>query len=144
MKKEEAIIVDIDGTLANLDHRIHLIRKPNKNWNLFFEKMNDDKPIEQTINKIKEFYDDGFKILIVTGRPETYESITVEWLNKHLPFEEFELIQRRKNDNRPSYQFKQSVLTELKQKYKIRFFTDDKEEDINMYHKGGLSTIKVE
>ena len=68
MQKEEAIIVDIDGTIANLDHRIHLVRKPNKNWKLFFEKMNDDKPIEKTINKIKELHDDGFKILIVTGR----------------------------------------------------------------------------
>ena len=141
MQKEEAIIVDIDGTIANVDHRIHLVRKPNKNWKLFFEKMNDDKPIEQIINKIKELHDDGLKILIVTGRPETYQSITSAWLNKHLPFEEFELIQRRKNDNRPSYQCKQSALIELKQKYKIKFFMDDKEEDINMYQKGGLRLL---
>ena len=141
MQKEEAIIVDIDGTIANVDHRIHLVRKPNKNWKLFFEKMNDDKPIEQIINKIKELHDDGLKILIVTGRPETYQSITSAWLNKHLPFEEFELIQRKKNDNRPSYQVKKSILIELKKKYKIKFFLDDKEEDINMYLNEGCQLL---
>lgn len=38
--KTKAIIVDIDGTIANITHRLHHVKQPNgkKNFDAFFEK----------------------------------------------------------------------------------------------------------
>ena len=43
MKK--AIIFDIDGTLANLDHRLrHILNEP-KDWDSFYRDIDKDQPI---------------------------------------------------------------------------------------------------
>ena len=38
-------IFDLDGTLANLDHRLHFIRKENPDWESFNASVGEDKPI---------------------------------------------------------------------------------------------------
>ena len=40
------IICDIDGTLADLHHRLHHIKNGNKNWDAFFAEVKDDLPIQ--------------------------------------------------------------------------------------------------
>lgn len=39
MDKRNAIIFDIDGTLANLDHRLRHILKEPKDWDAFYSDM---------------------------------------------------------------------------------------------------------
>ena len=51
MKK--IVICDIDGTIANNDHRQDLLNT-HDDWDNFFLAMMDDKPIEKVINLVKE------------------------------------------------------------------------------------------
>ena len=46
MYKRKAIIFDIDGTLANNEHRQHFLIEETKNWEEFFRNMSKDSPIE--------------------------------------------------------------------------------------------------
>ena len=46
-------IVDLDGTLANCDHRLHHIDGAKKNWDLFFQECSDDTVIQPMLNLIK-------------------------------------------------------------------------------------------
>ena len=39
------IIVDVDGTVADLTHRLHYVTNGNKNWKRFFRDVYMDSPI---------------------------------------------------------------------------------------------------
>jgi hypothetical protein len=44
------VIVDIDGTVADVHHRLHHIQgRGRKNWKRFFESMDYDTPIASVI-----------------------------------------------------------------------------------------------
>jgi 2-hydroxy-3-keto-5-methylthiopentenyl-1-phosphate phosphatase len=87
--KKEAIIVDIDGTLANCDHRRHFVDGTHgkQDWKSFYDGMETD-----TVNKWCKFIIDSCVddfaymekyVLLVSGRPEKYRKITLNWLEKN-------------------------------------------------------------
>lgn len=39
-------IFDLDGTLALIEHRLHFIQGPKKDWRGFFGAVGDDSPNE--------------------------------------------------------------------------------------------------
>jgi phosphoglycolate phosphatase-like HAD superfamily hydrolase len=43
------IIFDLDGTLANIDHRRHLVEGPQKDWDAFFKACDKDIPNTQIV-----------------------------------------------------------------------------------------------
>jgi hypothetical protein len=47
------ILCDIDGTVANNDHRQHFL-EGKKDWDGFFDKLDEDEPIRPIINKVIE------------------------------------------------------------------------------------------
>jgi hypothetical protein len=42
--ERNVVLVDMDGTLANVSHRLHWVRGGKKNWNKFFREMHKDPP----------------------------------------------------------------------------------------------------
>ena len=80
MNKPHAVIMDLDGTLCNTDHRIHHLRKDPKDWGAWNDGIKDD---ELNINVkravfglIRPFAVDPSALLIVTGRFEKYRAAT--------------------------------------------------------------------
>ena len=63
------ILCDIDGTVANNDHRQHFL-EGKKDWDGFFDALDKDKPIFLIINKIIRENESGKNIIFLTGRPE--------------------------------------------------------------------------
>ena len=63
------VICDIDGTVANNDHRQHLLNG-FKTWDLFFNALDKDTPILEVIEYVLELHSNGKKIVFITGRPE--------------------------------------------------------------------------
>lgn len=47
------ILVDIDGTIADIIHRLHFIQGPRKDWPAFFDAMDKDEPIPEMIELVK-------------------------------------------------------------------------------------------
>ena len=77
-------LFDLDGTLANGDHRVHLIRdKTPKDWPAYFAACVDDAPIPHMI-KLAWRLGSLVDILIVTGRSDEVRAETMAWLHKHL------------------------------------------------------------
>ena len=74
-------VFDIDGTLANNDHREHLAQA--KKWDEFHKLAPGDKPLEATAAVARALHEAGHRIAIWTARPDTYWSETRDWLNKH-------------------------------------------------------------
>ena len=84
MKK--IILRDIDGTIANNDHRQHFL-EGKKDWDGFFLELINYEPIFPIINKVIEEYKAGKDIVFLTGRPEKYRYSTSLWLKEYFDFE---------------------------------------------------------
>ena len=50
------ILCDIDGTVANNDHRQHFL-EGKKDWDGFFSELVNDQPIQIIIDKVINNYD---------------------------------------------------------------------------------------
>lgn len=137
--KQKALIVDIDGTLANTDHREHLAK--TKNWPGFFAAGKDDPPITEIIDLVSRYAD--HKIILCTGRPENYRILTVEWLAKHeIPYEK--LYMRLDNDFRSDAIIKETIYRQkIEPYYKISFVLDDRKKVVLMWRKIGLRCLQV-
>jgi len=85
MSEKKIVICDIDGTIANNDHRQHFL-EGKKDWDGFFSSLSEDKPIFEIINKINNLNFKGHKITFLTGRPEKYRGETKKWLNRFFSF----------------------------------------------------------
>lgn len=143
MSKEKAIIVDIDGTIADNNHRTHLVEGKKKDWEQFFEKMVDDKPIAENICKIRKFFNQGLNVLIVSGRYERYECLTRLWLDKYLGIDKYLLFQRSNKDYRNSIVLKKEILINIKKNFDIKAVMENDEKIIKMYKEQGLNCIKI-
>ena len=77
----QAIIVDIDGTLADLSHRLHHIKGGRRDYEAFYAAMGADpliKPIRDLVGILYEgAYATGEPVIILcSGRPERYRKVT--------------------------------------------------------------------
>jgi len=114
-------ICDIDGTLADIGHRLRFIQSEPKDWDGFFEACAEDKPIKVVIDVIRAIGfvawhthndDDYSKIIYLTGRPERVREKTHRWLAVNgLP--DGELIMREDGDHRPDTIAKRELLEKI-------------------------------
>ena len=82
---KKTVIFDLDGTLANIDVRRDKSMKPNGklNWDIFAAPdsiKNWDKPNDPVGKMAKLFHQDGFKIVIFSGRNDRGFDATIDWL----------------------------------------------------------------
>lgn len=81
----EYVIVDIDGTVADLRHRLHFIQGERKDWDGFYSNVGDDSPIPHTFDVVNALALSGCQLVFVTGRPDRTYYPTVDWLERFLP-----------------------------------------------------------
>jgi phosphoglycolate phosphatase-like HAD superfamily hydrolase len=81
-------IFDIDGTLADNEHRQHHLEGENKEWDAFFEKQHLDEPYQPVLDVLHALANDrpGDAVIIVTARDERFRADTLEWINRHIPW----------------------------------------------------------
>ena len=141
---EKAIIVDIDGTLANIDHRLKFIQGKKKDWKAFHdpELVAKDK-VNEWCKAIMNWADiNGVWILLVTGRPNSLEKVTREWLyGVRVRFDE--LCMRASNDFRPDFVVKKELYEKcIKRKYDVLFVLEDRAQVVEMWRGLGLVTLQ--
>ena len=96
-------IFDIDGTIANIEHRLPLITGENKDWDLFYQMMYNDKPICDVVQTLRRLKNTGADIIFITGRPDKYMKETEEWLRRYTEISKPMLIMRKNGDHREDY-----------------------------------------
>ncbi len=99
MKK--LIIFDIDGTLADQDHRQHFVKNKPKDWKQYFDNIHLDTPKKDTFLMLKLLAESGqFTIECWTGRDESLREKTVQWLKDHQIYQYISKIQMRPVNNK--------------------------------------------
>lgn len=142
LNKPRAAIFDIDGTLADMEHRKHLAEK--KEWDAFFTAMPQDAPKQPIIDLLKMYYHFGHAIILVTGRPKTYENHTREWLRQHgiLPYVR-DLYMRPAADKRGDDEVKKEIFLEsIGPLFDTKYVIDDRNKVVNMWRSLGLTVLQ--
>ena len=89
---KNTVIFDLDGTLANIDVRRDKSLKPNGklDWDIFASPtsvMDWDTPNKPVVKMAQLFHNDGFRIVIFSGRNDRSFHATRDWLKIHnVPF----------------------------------------------------------
>jgi len=85
MPDKAIAVFDLDGTLANVEHRIHLIEKkdPQKgDYDAFYEASVKDTPNQEIIDLCNKWAS-SHEIYIASGRSDQVREQTEKWLHDH-------------------------------------------------------------
>ncbi len=137
----DAIIIDIDGTLANCHHRLHHL----PNWDAFFGAMENDQPIWPVIELAVAYFSSGWPIILCSGRPEQYRRVTEDWLSRYdVPYSV--LYMRPTGDHRPDTQVKRDILSMIRNNniYNPVLAVDDRPCIVKMWREEGLICLANE
>ena len=141
MSDKKIILCDIDGTVANNNHRQHFL-EGKKDWDGFFSELINDEPIIKIIEKINAYHDAGKNIIFLTGRPEKYRYSTTLWLKENFDFE-FKLLMRKNNDYRNKLEVKEEIFNENFLSNDIEYIFDNDIDLIEMWNEKGIKTVFV-
>lgn len=142
---EQVVIFDLDGTLADINHRLHHIENGNKNWDAFYAACPNDGPKEPIIELARMCDDAGHTIIISSGRSENVRQETIDWLNKYKI--NYSALHMRPNACFvPDQQLKKVWLEQglFGPKENILFVVEDRDRMVEMWRKAGLTCLQVE
>ena len=136
MKDKNLIICDIDGTLANVQHRLHYIKNPDgskkpykeRDWDSFHKACVDDTLYKDVREILWNIYDAGRRrefsdriVYFFSGRSEVVRKETEEWLREHVVSpsmceygEKPNLYMRKEGDIRNDIEVKREMIKTLK------------------------------
>ena len=121
--KPMVAVIDIDGVVADVRHRLHHVTGAHSNWRAFYAAAGDDGLLvegEKTVRALAEVYD----IVYLSGRPEGLRAVTEDWFHRHdLP--EGTLRLRPYADYRPGSVLKVDALDELSRTHTVVVLVDD-------------------
>ncbi len=142
MSKYNAIIVDLDGTLCDVEHRVHHVKSNPKNWQAFNQAMDEDKSYFWCIELIAAMRERGYKIYFVTGRDENYRGMTESWLKRHNVSHDG-LYMRPSRDFREDSDIKEEIYrTEIETQAQVLFVVDDRKSVVERWRKLGLTCLQ--
>jgi predicted kinase len=140
----DIIICDIDGTIADLTHRLHYVKGDTKDWQSFFDLVGQDEFRYDVWGKVK--YDSGnhnAEIIFVSGRSDTTRSETVRWLREHTGLNSFKLIMRQSWDRRDDTVVKREMYDKYLSRMRVVRVYDDRPRVIRMWRDLGLDVVDV-
>jgi hypothetical protein len=141
----EAIIVDIDGTLA------HMTGRSPYDYSLVGEDIIDE-PIRDLVNDWLFCGDEELPrhVLVVSGRDHSCRSQTLAWLNKHYVgwwalYMRPENAKDHNGNKLPDWIVKLDIFNrEIRHHYNVRFVLDDRNQVVEMWRKLGLKCLQVQ
>lgn len=79
------VVFDLDGTLANTDHRAHFLQRQGskKDWRSFYAACDLDEPHSHIIEVFQALVAAGHKVEIWSGRSDEVRDKTEAWLHNH-------------------------------------------------------------
>lgn len=134
----EAVIVDIDGTVAN--HKG--VRDPYDT-----SRYHLDKPKPEVIRIVQ---DNAYraipkKIIFVSGRDAKFKDVTLEWLFEHVKVPVEGLFMRPEGDTRRDDIIKLELFdAHIRGKYNVAFVLDDRNRVVKAWRSINLLTLQVD
>lgn len=116
-------IVDVDGVVADVRHRLgHLARRP-KDWDRFFADAVDDPLLDEGAAVVRRL-DDDHEVVFLTGRPAHCRADTERWLEAN-GLGGHRLVMRPPGSFRPAAEAKVAMLAEVAVGREVGIVVDD-------------------
>ncbi len=129
----KAAIIDIDGTLA-FSEGVRSIYD--------FTRVHLDAPDTFVVDAVRGLRDQGYHIVITSGREDLCRVQTWTWLYYHLGFEPSELLMRKAKDMRKDCVVKKEIFfRDIAPKYNVIGVIDDRPQVVRMWHSIGLRVL---
>lgn len=133
----DALIVDLDGTLALMNGRNPYDASTCEN----------DLVNEPVADIVREFASNGFTILLTSGRSAKHQEQTERWLHAHSfrePYGTYHLFMRKEGDSRRDNIVKREIYEQhIQGKWNIRFVLDDRTQIVRVWRELGLTCLQV-
>jgi len=131
--KPEAVICDIDGTLA-----LRGERDPHD-----LEHVGDDKVNRPVAVVLRALYAMGYRIVFTSGRQESCRPATKQWIEDNTYVESFDLHMRGNHDGRPDSEVKREMLDIVRLDYQVFLVLDDRDSVVKMWRDNHIPTWQV-
>lgn len=126
-RRETALAVfDVDGVLADVEHRRHHVEGGRRDWAAFFAAAADDPPLDRGVALVRQAQRDGLVVVYLSGRPERLRDVTARWLEQH-GCPPGELVLRPDDDRSPAVRLKTALLRQIGAALPIALLVDDDE-----------------
>jgi hypothetical protein len=137
------IVFDIDGTLANVDHRRQFVASRPKNWAAWNAGMKNDTVNEDIVFILDTFLDRGNTIIICSGRGEETREVTEQWLaDQEIGFTK--LFMRKAKDYRKDSIVKVELLQQIREQFGEPFlWFDDRMQVVEAIRAEGIRVLQV-
>jgi acid phosphatase class B len=153
LKGKDIVVFDIDGTIANLDHRLHFLPQglhadygnQDVDWEAYHEGCDKDAPITATMTLLRIFHNvPQIQVVFFTGRNELARDKTVQWLKDHKVDPVEFLFMRPDYNDQPNAHLKKIWLGMVKRAGgNVMFSFDDDPSVCRMYKENGVTCFKV-
>lgn len=135
MKK--CVIFDVDGTVANNDHRVHHVENKPRDWDAYHSLMHLDT-VHEPVVALARIIRGTYPLVFCSGRMERYRDLTVEWFKlNEVPFDGFYM--RATDDLRDDVIVKRELLGLIRADgWDPVFVVDDRSSVVKMWREEGL------
>lgn len=116
-------VIDLDGVLADVGHRLHHLERRPKDWAAFFAGLDDDPLLPEGLAVARRLSEEH-RVVYLSGRPERTRARTQAWLDRH-DVPRGRVLLRRDHDRRPSRVLKVGVLRRLAAQAEVAVLVDD-------------------
>lgn len=136
------VICDLDGTLANIDHRLNLIYRKAPKWDEFHTKCSEDSVNIWCKNLIEVLFFYGYEVHIVSARPAFVYGATQTWLyNNAIPFTALHLLG---DGGTPDEKLKREWFKKQEGNFvkRVSFVLEDRQRVVDMWRDLGLICLQ--
>ena len=142
MPDEPLAIVDLDGVVADVRHRLHHIRGRRKDWDAFFAAAARDDVHPEGAAVVATLAA-SHEVVFVTGRPAHLRGVTEGWLLEH-GLDGHRLVMRPAGDRRPAAVVKVELVAALAADRAIGIVVDDDPVVLAAMRRAGHSTFAAD
>jgi predicted kinase len=141
----DIIICDIDGTIADLTHRLHYVKGDTKDWTSFFQDVVFDDFREGVWDQVcsEGVWRKDCEIIFVSGRSDITRSDTEMWLKEKTGLKNFILLMRQSWDRRDDTVVKREMYDKYLSRMRVVRVYDDRPRVIRMWRDLGLDVVDV-
>lgn len=139
MARAQVAVIDLDGVLADVRHRLHHLFGRPKDWEAFFAAAPQDPPLPEgfkVLHRLAEVYD----VVYLSGRPERCRRDSEEWLQRH-DAPAGPVLLRPDRDRRPARLFKLDQLEQLTTDREVVVLVDDDPQVVAAARKAGFDVL---
>ena len=135
-------IIDLDGVVADVRHRLHHLRGRRKDWDSFFAAAPADTVHPEGAAIVATLATEH-EIVFLTGRPSHLRTATERWLVEH-GFGGHRVVMRPPGDRRPAAVVKLELLADLGREREVGIVVDDDLDVLAAMRRAGHPTFAAD